>query len=75
MVDSYTKVVLTVIAACLAIIATRDLPFLRTATAQTGPVHVVVDQVSKWAFQYGLDRPMPVKIENYDPVLVKIKEN
>ena len=33
MVDRYTKAALTVIAVCLAIIAARDVPFLRTATA------------------------------------------
>ena len=34
MADRYTKVVLTVIAVCLAIIAMRDLSFLKGACAQ-----------------------------------------
>jgi hypothetical protein len=60
MVDRYTKVVLTVIAVCLAIIATRDFPFLRTATAQDR-VHVVVDEVEAFAFQFVT---VPVKIKS-----------
>jgi len=41
MTDRYTKTVLTVIAVCLVIIAMRDLSFLRCASAQSGPVHVI----------------------------------
>jgi hypothetical protein len=64
MVDRYTKVVLTVIAVCLAIIAARDLPFARNAIAQDNKVHVVVDEVNQWAFRWGLREPVPVKIQN-----------
>ena len=60
MVDRYTKAVLTVIAVCLAIIAVRDLPFARTATAQD-KVHVVVDEVDRFAFRFAT---VPVKIQN-----------
>jgi hypothetical protein len=60
MVDRYTKAALTVIAVCLAIIAARDVPFLRTATAQD-KVHVVVDEVAQFAFQFAT---VPVKIKN-----------
>jgi hypothetical protein len=65
MIDHYTKIVLTVIAGSLAVIAAEDLPFLRTASAQTGPIHVVVDQFSSSAFQYAfqyVQTPLPVKI-------------
>jgi hypothetical protein len=41
MTDRYTKVVLTIIAVCLAVIAAKDLPFMRTAVAQQ-PAHVIV---------------------------------
>jgi hypothetical protein len=67
MVDRYTKGVLTIIAICLAIIAAKGLPFLRTATAQSGPVHVVVDEfrsgVFNYAFQF-VQAPLPVKVEH-----------
>jgi hypothetical protein len=65
MTDRYTKIVLTVIAASLAVIAFEDLPLLRTASAQTGPIHVVVDEFSSTAFQYAfqyVQTPLPVKI-------------
>jgi len=63
MTDHYTKAVLTVIAVCLAIIAARDLPFSRMASAGD-KVHVVVDEVNQYAFQWGLIDPVPVKIQN-----------
>ncbi len=51
MVDRYTKVVLTVIAAALTVIATRGV--MPTARAQMmGPAHVIVDSVASYAFQY-----------------------
>ena len=58
MVDRYTKIVLTVIALCLTVIAAKDLGVAR-AVAQTGPIHVVVDQVGQYAFQYTL----PLKVD------------
>lgn len=36
MVDAYTKILLTVIAACLTIIVVRDIPFVSEAMAQSG---------------------------------------
>jgi hypothetical protein len=51
MVDNYTRAVLTVIAACLIVIAVRGTP-VEKAVAQSGPVHVVVDQVASYALQY-----------------------
>jgi hypothetical protein len=50
MVDRYTKVVLTIIAGCLTMIAAKDLAFTKMAVAQQ-PTHVIVDQF-----------PLPVKI-------------
>jgi hypothetical protein len=65
MVDRYTKVVLTIIAVCLVIIATKNLPFSQTAAAESGRVHVVVDEFGQTAFQYAfqhVSRPLPVKM-------------
>lgn len=50
MVDRYTKIVLTVIALALVIIAGR--PIVPPALAQSGPVHVIVDSVASFAFQF-----------------------
>ncbi len=36
MVDAYTKILLTVIAACLTIIVARDIPVVSEAMAQSG---------------------------------------
>jgi hypothetical protein len=52
MVDRYTKAVLTVIAGCLLMIAFRNAPSIGPAAAQSGPVHVIVDSVSQFAFQF-----------------------
>jgi hypothetical protein len=77
MVDPYTKVVLTIIAACLTVIAAKDLSFMRTAVAQGfgQPLfgqqatqqanHVVVDGFGETAFQYAfqsVSQPLPVKM-------------
>jgi len=51
MVDRYTKAILTVIAACLVVIAFRDARPAGRAEAQSGPVHVIVDGVATGAFQ------------------------
>lgn len=61
MVDRYTKSVLTMIAFLLAIIAFRGLPLAKTASAQDGPIHVIVDQVDRFAFRF---TTVPVKIQN-----------
>ena len=37
-----------IIAMCLAVIAARDSPIPRTASAQSGPVHVIVDEFKSW---------------------------
>jgi hypothetical protein len=51
MVDRYTKIILTVIAMALSVIAVRGT--IPTAKAQTdGPVHVIVDSVASYALQY-----------------------
>ena len=52
MVDRYTKTVLTVIALCLVINVVRDGTSVTSAVAQSGPVHVIVDQVASYALQY-----------------------
>lgn len=50
-VDNYTKAVLTIIAVSLTVIAMRNaVP--DKALAQSGPVHVIVDQVASYALQY-----------------------
>jgi hypothetical protein len=59
MTDRYTKAVLTVIAACLTIIVVRG-QLLPEAQAQ-GPIHVIVDSVDQFAFQF---TTVPVKIKN-----------
>jgi hypothetical protein len=46
--DLYTKVVLTVIAACLLGLVFRDAPIVTTAYAETAaqaPIHVIIDGV------------------------------
>lgn len=53
MTDRYTKAVLTVIAGCLLVIAIRGPAPVGPALAQSGqPVHVVVDRVASFAFQF-----------------------
>jgi hypothetical protein len=61
MIDLYTKAVLTVIAACLVCIVLRDSPLVKQAFAQSGPVHVIVDSVSQFAFQF---TTVPVSCQN-----------
>lgn len=50
MIDRYTKAVLTVIAACLLVITFRTTA--GPAAAQSGPVHVILDSVGTYAFQF-----------------------
>jgi hypothetical protein len=64
MVDRYTKVVLTIIAVCLTVIAAKDVPFTKMAVAQQ-PTHVLVDGFCQGAippFSY-VCAPVPVKAE------------
>ncbi len=59
-IDFYTKSVLTVIAIALSIIAVKNT--IPSAKAQTdGPVHVIVDDVSSYAFQYA--GPLEVRVQ------------
>jgi len=60
--DRYTKIVLTIIAAALTVIAARDWLPVKPATAQNGPVRVIIDSVDPLAFQRTL---VPVKVANY----------
>ena len=52
MVDRYTKTVLTIIAACLVVIAFRGIGVVEKASAQSGPIHVIVDKVDQFAYQF-----------------------
>jgi hypothetical protein len=60
MIDRYTKVVLTVIAACLVALVFKDHPTVTPAFAQR-PVHVVIDEVDQFAFRF---TTVPVEIKN-----------
>jgi hypothetical protein len=60
--DRYTKIVLTVIAVVLTVIAARDWLSVKPATAQNGPVRVIIDSVEPYAFQR---TTVPVKVANY----------
>jgi hypothetical protein len=60
MTDRYTKAVLTVIATCLVILVLQGPPIGRSATAQSGPVHVIVDSVASFALQYA----GPLRVRN-----------
>lgn len=60
MIDRYTKAVLTVIAVSLSVIALRGSPLVSPVNAQDGPVHVVVDEVEQFAFQFVT---VPVRIK------------
>ena len=51
-IDSYTKVILTIIAACLIWTCARDFPLTRSVEAQTGRVTIV-----------GTDYPIPIVIQ------------
>jgi hypothetical protein len=58
-VDRYTKAVLTVIAVCLVLNVFSGSPFVRPVSAQSRPVHVVVDA---WG-AYVAALPIPVRAE------------
>jgi hypothetical protein len=60
MTDRHTKIVLTVIAVMLTIIAARDLS--ASAVAQA-PMHVMIDGVAPSAAWGGNYIPLPVRIE------------
>ena len=54
--DLYTKVVLTIIAACLLGLVFRDTPIVTTAQAETAteaPIHVIIDGVQGGALPVG----------------------
>jgi hypothetical protein len=54
--DLYTKVVLTIIAACLLGLVFRDTPIVTTAHAETAtdaPIHVIIDGVQGGALPVG----------------------
>ena len=59
MSDRYTKTVLTVIAASLTVIALEGTNEPQKALAE-GPVHVIVDSVSQFAFQF---TTVPVRVQ------------
>jgi hypothetical protein len=58
MTDRYTKIILTVIAVCLIVIAVRDRTGVTPAAAQS-PVHVVIDGVAPNAF---VSSTVPVRL-------------
>jgi hypothetical protein len=58
MIDRYTKAVLAIIAACLVWNIIANLGG-KQALAQSGPVHVIVDQ---WG-AYMVTLPIPVKVQ------------
>jgi hypothetical protein len=66
--DLYTKIVLTVIAVCLCIIAMKDIPFVSPAVAQnsTGPVSVNIVGVAGYKFSTvdvtSVEPYLPVKV-------------
>ncbi len=60
MVDRYTKAVLTVIAVCMVFNLLRDAGAIKPALAQSGPVHVILDSVQSFAFQFAT---VPVRVE------------
>jgi hypothetical protein len=69
MTDRYTKIALTVISACLVVIAFRDLFPVEKATAQNGPVHVVVDQSGP--LLVAVDSVAPFAFQNAGPLQVR----
>ena len=58
-IDLYTKVVLTIIAACLLGLVFRDTPIVTTAyseTAAEAPIHVIIDGVQGGALPVSNER-------------------
>lgn len=60
MIDAYTKIVLTVIAVSLVALVFKDAPIVQKAFAQGLPVHVIVDEVGQFAFQF---TTVPVRVQ------------
>ena len=56
--DRYTKILLTIIAACQVILVLRETQIITRAEAQS-PMHVIVDHVAAYAFAYA--GPLQVK--------------
>jgi hypothetical protein len=59
MVDGYTKAVLTVIAACLVWNIVGGSALVRPVSAQSGPVHVIVDSIGA----YVATLPLAVRVQ------------
>lgn len=57
MVDRYTKVILTIIAACLVWNVFGGSIQMKPALAQSGPVHVIVDAWGAYVATF----PIPVR--------------
>ena len=62
MIDRYTKAVLTVIAACLVWNIVTGSSVQRAFAWDGGPVHVIIDSVSSYAFQWA--GPLRVECNN-----------
>jgi hypothetical protein len=50
--DRYSKVMLTIIAICQITNVIKQNQIIPPAMAQQGPVHVIIDSVASYAFQY-----------------------
>jgi hypothetical protein len=59
MVDRYTKLMLTIIAGCLAVIAFHQI--MPTPAKADSQMHVIVDSVASFALQFA--GPLDVKVQ------------